>query len=163
MKKRKDLTNLFCRVWHKLFARTCDSHITEQKVLKVLENVSVIDPKKRKPDIWDEEFIRLVPVLHHYDKALEMLNKYGWLSKTYFENLKDADKNVALQRTFCRIRKNAYQYPSCSPYSACYGNLLYGFLEHWDLLPEIKEEIFDDPDFEPVVKIYELFRELQKY
>ena len=65
----------------------------------------------------------------------------------YFENLQGADQNVELQRNLCRVHYNEY----IGDYRASYGNLLFMYLQRWDFLPEIKEDLLSDPKFEDVL------------
>ena len=145
MKKRKNLQNLFCMLRKRVsgWARG----INKWEILNVLEKMDKTDPSRRKHNRWDTEFIRLIPWMHFYDEVLEILNAYGFLSDMYFENLQGADQNVELQRNLCRVHYNEY----IGDYRASYGNLLFMYLQRWDFLPEIKEDLLSDPKFKNVL------------
>ena len=56
-------------------------------VRKVLQKVDKNSLHDRTFNCWDQKFIELVPVLHLYDEALNVLENYGGLRETYFANL----------------------------------------------------------------------------
>ncbi|MBR1948572.1 MAG: hypothetical protein IKA30_02125 [Alphaproteobacteria bacterium] len=124
-----------------------------EKVDLVLKNIDKSDIKKREPDKWDKEFIKLVPVFHLYRDALDFLNRYGCVCDTYFEELSkhSMNKDLTLQRCFCRVSRNKY---TCQ-HICKYPMLLFNYLRCWDLSPSVKEEIKRSPEYyEDVISLY---------
>ncbi len=111
----------------------------------VLSNVDKSDPRKREPDRWDEEFKKLVPVLHNYAEALDILNRYGHLCDQYFAEIAkyEPQKMLLLQICICRVSRNKYT----DRYICRYPFLLFKFLQSWDLLPEVKQKLKKSPEY----------------
>ena len=116
-----------------------------ERVSLVLKNIKLTDPTKRETDKWDLEFKRLVPVLHNYSEALYYLNRYSYLAETYFTEIVkyEPDKMMLLQNCICRVSRNKYT----DRYICKYPSLMFGFLQRWDLLPEIKKKMQQSPEY----------------
>lgn len=115
-------------------------------VRKVLQKVDKNSLHDRTFNCWDQKFIELVPVLHLYDEALNVLENYGGLRETYFANLLTTNvNNIAFQRKLCKVDNNNH---------ICYGNLLYGFLLRWDFCDELKAELKNDKNMKDIVYFY---------
>lgn len=127
-----------------------------EKVALVLKNLDRSSLEKRERNRWDDEFIKLVPSLHLYSEALDLLNRYGWVCNTYFDELSkyEPDRNLFLQRCFCRVTRNRY-----TDRLVCkYPNLIFHYLMRWDLSKETKCKLREAPGYyEDVIDLYNKF------
>ena len=126
----------------------------KKAVWNLLANLDTSDPKKRPVNIWDRKFWELAPILYKYDDALDFINTYGHVCETYFTVLSSADfQNLVFQLSLCETVDVCYDGKRCR-----YPNLLHGFLKHWDFREEVKNEIKNNPDKAPVLRLYNLYR-----
>lgn len=157
--KTKCLLNLFRCLWGKKKTVIMPVHYFDVwpssiLVMSVLHRLDCTDPRKRSLNVYDRKFLKLVPHLHKYSFALSFLNRYGHVCDTYFEALKDADKNAYLQMCLCDVERFKFS----DRYYARYSNLVCCYLKRWDFLPEVKAKIFKDDKYHHVIDIYRLFR-----
>ncbi len=127
----------------------------EEKVMRVLYAMDKTNPQRRARNVWDKRFAQLVPELHLYDRALEFINTYGHVCDTYIQLLAEPEKNAELQFRLCKVAISAYS----DRYRAKYPNVLWGYLGHYDLLPEVKSLVLDDAKYEHIAEIYKLRRQ----
>lgn len=130
--------------------------LSEQEVLDLLEKVDKSDPQKRCRNFYDGRFEKLLPCLFLYGEALRIVDRYGYLTDTFFRVLADIGSDQRWQHRLCEVEANKFM-PQ-NPYFAKYGNLLFGYIRRYDLLPEVKEELFQNPKYKRVVEIYEIAR-----
>ena len=128
--------------------------LTEEDAILGLQKMNKTDPKKRGLDRWDFWFRANVNEFQKYDKALEIINQYGFVSDTYFRELKNAQQNIDLQKKLISVKYNMY----VADYQEKFSNLLCGYLRHWDLAPEIKDTVFNTQKLRRIKEIYKLFR-----
>ena len=138
MYKQKKTKKSFRRWLGRVFDFVKPKDLTESQIMRILVNMDKTDTKKRNQNCFDARFAQIVPVLHNYDKALCFVNQYGHVCDTYFRLLKDADKNAVLQRRLCRVEYLEFS----GMYFAEYSALLCAYFKRWDLLPEVKAEVF---------------------
>ncbi len=133
--------------------------LSEEEVMSLLERVDRSDPKKRKIDWFDLCFERLIPFLPMFpsDEPLVFISKYGYLEQTFW-NVLDNDGNIGrdvfFQYRLCEVtssRKAGLFYPK-------FGNLLFGYIQRYDLLPQVKDALFDNPMYARVVLCYKTAR-----
>ena len=123
----------------------------EKAVRKVLENLDKTDLRKRPVNEWDRKFWELAPILYRYDFALDFLDTYGHVLDTYFKVLSYVDsQNIVFQLTLCEVEESSVTGKKCCRYP----NVLHGFLRQWDFREEVKKEIKNDPQKEPIVCFY---------
>lgn len=127
---------------------------TEGYVVEVVRNVNKTDPQQREKNKWDERFIKVLPIVHKFDAALDEIDKFGYLAQTYFDHIADLEKNLELQRRFCEVRKLAVG----NEYNLAYSGLLCKYLEKFELASEIKEEISSDDKYISVRKLISLLK-----
>lgn len=154
MYEQKKTKKSFRRWLGRVFDLLKPKDLTESQVMRILNKMDKTDPKKRVQNCFDVRFAQLVPALHHYDKALDFISRHGYVCDTYFRLLKGADKNAALQRQFCKLDYHEFS----GLYFAEYSSLLCEYFKRWDLLPEVKAEIFGDERYQDVARIYKMFR-----
>lgn len=130
--------------------------LNETEVVELLSKVDVTDPQKRCRNVYDGYYKKLLPCLYKYGEALRIINRYGHLADTFFRVLTDIGSNPKWQYKLCEVEVNEFM-PQ-DPYFARYGNLLFGYVRRYDLLPEVKEELFQNPKYKRVVEIYEIAR-----
>ena len=127
-----------------------------ERVTLVLKNINKKNPKDRDLDIWDKEFYKLVPVLHQYTEALDFLNRFGFICDVYFDELSKFNPNEIsfLQKTFCRVSRSKYT----DKYICRYPNLLFKYLQRWDLLPSVKSKLSESKIYyADVISLYNKF------
>ena len=123
----------------------------ERLVQEVLANLDKTDLRKRPVNVWDRKFWELVPILYKYEEALEFLDTYGHVCDTYFKVLSyDDARNIVFQLSLCEVKVNRYDGKKCCRYP----NVLHVFLQNWDFRDEVKMQIKNDPQKEPIVLFY---------
>ncbi len=123
----------------------------EKTVQEVLINLDRTDLRKRPVNKWDRKFWELVPILYKYDFALDFLNRYGFVLETYFKVLSYADaQNIVFQLTLCEVDESFIT----GEKHCRYPNVLHVFLQNWDFRDEVKTQIKNDQEKEPIVRFY---------
>lgn len=120
------------------------------KMYKKLEAVDKRDLRSRERNKYDEWFITHIDDFCKHPEFLAYIARYVYLTSTFIEHLYNHQNDTQLQ-------KNLVSVVHSQIYDAYYANcqnLLYDYLEHWDLAPEIKETIANDPRFEYVKNMY---------
>ena len=139
-----------------LFRRGC---LSEETVMNVLRSLDKTNGGMIKNNAINQSFVQLVPVLHHYGKALSFLNTYGYVSDVYFAILKrySPEKNAELQKKFCEIREIKLN-ADCKHYRLEYPKLFYRFLKAHDFLPEIMEMLSSSEKYQTAIHGCNLYR-----
>ena len=134
---------------------TMDGKDEGTRVSIVLTNIDKTSLNSRKRNKWDDKFKDLVSVLHNYSSALNFLNQNGNVCDAYFEELEkyEPEKNLLLQRCFCRVSRNKY-----TDKMICkYPNLLFQYLKRWDLSVETKRVLKQAPAYySDVIDLYNM-------
>ena len=133
--------------------RTHKFELSEEELVFGLGKMSKFNPQTRDPDSWDLWFLAHINEFQKYDKTLDIIDHYGYISDTYFKNLKNVDSNLQLQKKLIEVGANHYH----GGYKAKFSNLLCGFLRNHDFNPEIKEMVFSTPQLQEIRFIYKLY------
>ena len=117
------------------------------KKLKKVNKAKPEDRKKDKYDLWYEDNIKK---FCKHGEVLAYIAIYGNLTDRFIAGLKHPENNAELQKHLVSVYQNHYDnlyYLNCQ-------NLLWCYLEHWDLLPEIKRVLMTDPRFVKALNMY---------
>ena len=126
---------------------------SKEEILQVLDKIHKENPYELGDLSLKEQFRKMIPELHKYDEALTYLEEDKYLRQQYFSALKDTP-DIGFQRKLC-----AMSYVSeWGCWTVKYRNLLRLYLSRWDLLPKIKETVFEDSRCEEIVRIYKQLR-----
>ena len=121
-----------------------------EEIFKKLRKVNKAKPKDRKKDKYDAWYESNIKNFCRYGEVLAYIAIYGNLTDRFIAGLKNPQYDVELQRHLVSVYQN--QYDHC--YHLNCQSLLWYYLEHWDLLPEIKRVILKDARFEAVLDMY---------
>jgi len=132
--------------------------LTKEDVLNVLEHMDKTNPIKRKLNNWDDKFADLVPVLHRYPEALDFLNRFGFVCDTYFRHLKNLhpENNYELQKSLCSLEEFNLG-GDLKKWMPKYRNLFFYFIESYELLPEVLEQLRSEKKYKELLDIYEKY------
>ena len=115
-----------------------------------LEKVNKTTLKGRKRDKYDDWFDNNIKNFCTSGEALAYIARYGHLTDRFIAKLKNPQYDANFQKYLVSVHRNnltGIYFPNCQ-------NLLWYYLEKWDLLPEIKRVIMTDSRFGRVMDIY---------
>ena len=115
-----------------------------------LEKVNKTTLKGRKRDKYDDWFDENIKNFCKCGEALTYIALYGNLTDRFLDGLKNPQYDAEFQKYLVSVHRNnltGIYFPNCQ-------NLLWYYLEKWDLLPEIKKVIKEDVRFGRVADIY---------
>lgn len=119
-------------------------------IFSKLRNVNKENPKNRRTDKYDAWYDANIKKFCKHGEVLAYIAIYGNLTDRFIAGLKHPENNAELQKHLVSVYKNHYDkqyYLNCQ-------NLLWYYLEHWDLLPEIKRVIMTDSRFVRALNMY---------
>lgn len=109
-----------------------------------LHKVNVYNPRLRKPEENDKWFREHTCRLMHDGACLAYINHYGHLEETFWKNIEELglkpEEDVKFQCLLISIDSVNY-FPN-------FPNLLYHYIQHWNLLPNVKSVMDVDSRFE---------------
>lgn len=139
-------------------AKTC--LLSEEEVMSLLKRVDKSDPSVRMVDVWDGYFEQLIPFLptFPFDEPLIYVAKYWHLTEIFLKLLdkQNIGTDVSFQYRLCEVRLSSVT----GEYYPKFGNLLFGYVKRYDLLPEVKVALFDKPMYARIVLLYEAARSI---
>lgn len=115
-----------------------------------LQKVNKGKLKDRKPDKHDLWFDANIKNFCKYGEILAYIALYGNLTDRFIAGLKNPQYDEEFQRHLVSIYQNRYD----KRYHLNCQNLLWYYLERWDLLPCIRRTIIEDERFEQALNMY---------
>lgn len=115
-----------------------------------LEKVNKTTLKGRKRDKYDDWFDNNIKNFCKSGEALAYIARYGNLTDRFIAKLKNPQYDANFQKYLVSVHRNNLT----GTYFTNCQNLLWYYLEKWDLLPEIKKVIKEDARFGRVMDIY---------
>lgn len=115
-----------------------------------LEKVNKVTLKGRKRDKYDDWFEENIKNFCKCGETLAYIALYGNLTDRFLDGLKNPQYDAEFQKYLVSVHRNnltGIYFPNCQ-------NLLWYYLQKWDLLPEIKKVIMEDVRFGRVMDIY---------
>lgn len=117
-----------------------------------LHKVNVYSPRLRKPEEGDKWFKDHTRHLMHDGACLAYINHYGHLEDVFWKNIGELglkpEKDVEFQCLLFSIDAENY-FPN-------FSNLLCNYINHWELLSEVRSIMDADPRFKNLRTIYAL-------
>lgn len=115
-----------------------------------LEKVNKTTLNGRKRDKYDDWFDNNIKNFCKSGEALAYIARYGHLTDRFIAKLKNPQYDANFQKYLVSVHRNNLT----GTYFTNCQNLLWYYLEKWDLLPEIKKVIKEDARFGRVMDIY---------
>lgn len=126
---------------------------SKEEILEVLDKIHKENPYELGDFALKERFRKMTPELLKYDEALDYLEQDRYLRQQYFAAQKGMP-DISFQRKVCEM----IYVPEWGCWTLKYRNLFRLYLSKWDLLPKIKESLFEDSRCEEIVRIYKQLR-----
>ena len=112
------------------------------RLLEQLENVRCTNPRERTPDCWDVWFKKSTEAFFHDAQCLARIQHFGYLEDLFWENIDELGLTPQDDEIFqCLI----ISVSSSEWHRSNYQNLLYHFAKRYELLPQVKERLENDP------------------
>lgn len=119
-------------------------------IFRKLEKVNKTTLDGRIRDKYDDWYDSNIKNFCRCGEALAYIARYGYLTTRFIGGLKNPQYDADFQKYLVSVYRNnltGTYIPNCQ-------NLLWYYLEKWDLLPEIKRVIKEDVRFGRVMDIY---------
>lgn len=137
-----------CNYYDGIYALKKDTLSAE--IFCKLEKVNKTILKGRKRDKYDDWYDNNIQNMCKCGEALAYIARYGHLTIRFLAGLENPQYDADFQKYLVSVYRNnltGIYFPNCQ-------NLLWYYLEKWDLLPEIKRVIMTDSRFGRVMDIY---------
>lgn len=121
-----------------------------EEFFRMLKKINKGKPRDRKADKYDEWYDANIKNFCKYGEVLAYIAIYGNLTDRFIDGLKNPQNNLELQKHLVSVYQNQYD----KTYHLNCQNLLWYYLERWDLLPEVKRVIMTDPRFVRALNMY---------
>jgi len=136
------------------YYRDLDFSYHSDGLLERLEKVNCYDPRNREPDKMDKWFKNATRKLMHDGYCLSYIDYHGHLSSTFWKNMSELgikpEEDEKFQCLLVSVSK-----PSWGLRTKNFGNLLYHYASHYELLPFVTELVMTDDRFADSRRLYE--------
>ncbi|MBR1648040.1 MAG: hypothetical protein IJ689_00390 [Alphaproteobacteria bacterium] len=129
----------------------CYDNLSFNLLLQKLKKVNVYNPDKRKVNAMDAWFKEATPQLMHDGDCLAYINSYGYLERTFWNNIAELGINPEQDKAFQQMIFSVNNHGLNN-----FCNLPFGYARRYKLLPEVETIIKTDPRLNAAKRVYEL-------
>ena len=133
-----------------------EASASSDPLLQNLAKVNKYNPSTRLMDEMDYWFQNATPRLMHRGNCLALINSYGYIEETFWQNIQKLGLNPEKDAFFQKLLISVHNVNSI--WNKNFGNLLFSFGIRYELLPEVEKILREDPRFESAKNTYDLAR-----